>query len=94
MTGRSPAPGTTRTEISLLPNTTLGATDMGALLSGPPKMPAVTPAPPAPVRTDQQTMDLAAEQRRRMAQGEQSQTDLGSTGGVTGYAVKFLGGSK
>lgn len=67
---------------------------MSTLFSGPPKMPAVTPAPPAPVRTDTQTQDLAAEQRRRMATGEQSQTNLGTTGGVAGFAARYLGGTK
>ena len=67
---------------------------MGALFNGPPKMPAVTQAPPAPVRTDTQTQELAAEQRRKMASGEQSQTNLGTTGGVAGFSSRFLGGTK
>ena len=67
---------------------------MGALFNGPAKMPAVTPAPPAPVRTDTQTQDLAAEQRRKMATGEQSQTNLGTTGGVAGFSARYLGGAK
>lgn len=66
---------------------------MGSMFDKP-KMPSVTPAPPAPVRTDAQTQELAAEQRRRMATGEQSQNDLGSTGGVVGFASRFLGGGK
>ena len=66
---------------------------MGQLFDQP-KMPTVTPAPPAPVRTDAQTQELAAEQRRRAATGEQSQNDLGTTGGVAGFASRFLGGSK
>lgn len=66
---------------------------MGGLFDKP-KMPAVQAAPPAPVRTDSQTQELAAEQRRRMATGEQSQNDLGSSGGVAGFASRFLGGGK
>lgn len=66
---------------------------MGALFSKP-KTPTVQQAPPLPSRTDTQTQELAAEQRRRMALGEQSQNDLGATGGVTGFAAKFLGGSR
>lgn len=67
---------------------------MATLFGGGQKMPTVQPAPPAPVRTDAQTQELAAEQRRRAAQGEQTNNDLGTTQGVTGFATRFLGGSK
>lgn len=68
---------------------------MSSLFSKPAKPAAVTPAPPAPERSDAVVQDLAAEQRKRYAgRGAGATTlltgGLGASGG-TATAATLLG---